>query len=336
MCDSHTAVDGTHTALATSVGPGDVESGDHAVSSDPMQPLSFPCVITRLEAEPPLASRRTWIRGRNLRELGIAAAHALEAADDGCAFTMIEPDWPQGRVFLNVLRHAPTAEALVGPMAGPRPAGRLSETPRHSLDELVEALGVQNDPRCRMPASRTLHVVTVRHVSVWTQVTEPLAPHEHESKASYRSRCTAAEDRRIDRASGQGFYPLAYAVPAGDWGADDFAQVIDLAYQRLPATEPPARESGWISQRIAAHTRSCWVHVSRGEYVASLRLPSFPTAALVEWLSHRRCAIDLYHPVRSPVCGGLKWPGGTGRVRAGAFTSSLADPLQSAGAGGAG
>jgi hypothetical protein len=46
----------------------------------------------------------------------------------------------------------------------------LSETPRHSLVELVEALGVRNDPSCRMPASRTLHVVTVRHVGVWTQM----------------------------------------------------------------------------------------------------------------------------------------------------------------------
>jgi hypothetical protein len=334
MCDSNTSPGGTYPELTTSAA-GDVESGDDSTSSDPMQPLSFPCVVTRLEGEPPLASRRTWIQGRSLRELSIAAAHVLEAADDGCAFTIIEPEWPKGRVFLNVLRHAPTAEALVGPMAGPRPTGRLSETPRHSLDELIESLGVDNDPRCRMPASRTLHVVTVRHASVWTHVTEPLVQHENESKASYRSRCTAAEDQRIDRASGQGFYPIAYAVPAVDWTAYDFAQVIDLAYQRLPVTEPPARESGWISQRIAAHTRCCWVHVARGEYVASLRLPSFPTTALVEWLSHRRCAIDLYHPVRNPVYGDMKWHGVAGRSRASVFTRSLADPLQSAAEGGA-
>ncbi len=329
MCDSNTPAHGMHTGLTTGVGVGDVEADP---SNDAMPSLSFPCVVTRLEGAPPLARRRTWIHGRNLHELGIAAARELKEAEDRCAFTIIEPEWPTGRVYLDVLRHAPAAEALVGPMAGPRLVRRLSDTPRHSLDELVELLGLHNDSGCRMPSARTLHVVTVRHASEWAHVTEPLVPRENESGASYRSRCAAVENQRIDRASGQGFYPIVYAVPAGDWSAHDFAQLIDLVYQQLPATEPPTRESGWISQRIAAHTRSCWVHVARGEYVASLRLPSFPTTALVEWLSHRRCAIDLYHPVRDPACGSVKKPATTWRPRASVFTRALADPLQSAAA----
>jgi len=40
--------------------------------------------------------------------------------------------------------------------------------------------------------------------------------------------------------------------------------------------------------------------ISRGDYVAHLRLPTFPTLALVNWLESRHYEINLRHPMIKP------------------------------------
>jgi hypothetical protein len=76
-----------------------------------------------------------------------------------------------------------------------------------------------------------------------------------------------------------------------------------LAYCHLPTCEPPWSESGWISHDPTGAIglrlpHACAVHVARGDYVASFRLPLLPSVALVEWLGRQRCEIDLHHLVR--------------------------------------
>ncbi len=136
----------------------------------------------------------------------------------------------------------------------------------------------------------------------------PTPVHEpRESDAAYRARCAAAEYVIIERASHQGFHAIHYHVPPCDWTAPDLAAVIELVYQHLPTCEPPWSESGWISQRTRGlngplSAPACSVHVARGDYVASVRLPAFPMLALADWLGDRRWDIELYHPIRRSTC----------------------------------
>ena len=95
-----------------------------------------------------------------------------------------------------------------------------------------------------------------------------------------------------------------YPVAPTRWKADDLERLLALAYRLLPTREPQWRDSGAILQepfgtndgRRTPTIQYC-LHVARGDYAAYLRLPTFPTRALVEWLSSRSCQILLDHPV---------------------------------------
>jgi hypothetical protein len=271
-----------------------------AASSDSVWPLSFPCVVTRLKGDPPLVRCRTWIQGRNLRELGVAAAQELDATADGCEFTLVEPDNASGRMFLEVLRQ--DAEALVGPMAGPKTPLGLSRSPRYVLEDLIRLLCLSDDVTGSAVYTVGRYVLTVRYASTSDEVVYPPPRLQNESEESYRGRCAAAEILLIERASYQGFFALQYSVPPCDWTARDLASVIDLVYRHLPASEPASREPGWLSWRPNAPVPGCCtVSVTRGDYTASLRVPSFPRLALAEWLSDDQCTIALYQPLATEV-----------------------------------
>jgi hypothetical protein len=266
-------------------------------SDDNRWPLSFPCVVTQLNGDPPpLARCRTWIQGRDLGELGAAAAQELGASTDCCEFTMVEPDNAPGRMFLEVL--CVDAAALVGPMAGPKTPASLSTSARYVLEHLIELLGLSDGVTGPAGAAARPYVVTVRYASMWGEVAYPPPRLQNESNESYQARCAAVESFLIDRASQQGFFALQYSVPPCDWTAGDLASVIDLAYGHLPTNEPASRESGWISWRPNGRMPGCCtVTVARSDYTASLRLPSFPRDALTDWLFASRCVIDLYQPL---------------------------------------
>ncbi len=265
-------------------------------STDVMPPLFFPCVVTRLDREAPPARCRTWIQGRDLRELAEAAAQELDTCAGSCAFTILAPDSPPGRVFIEVLHE--TNDALVGPMAGPSVPPALSTMPQYHLDDLMGLLGLADAPDTA--TAQTRYVATVRYSSIWDAPVYPPDRKEGEGDAAYRARCAAVENLLIDRASHQGFFPLQCPVPANEWTSGDLGQVVDLLYQQLPTCEPRSHESGWISHHAGERAQGSFVHVARGDYVATLPLPELPTPGLAQWLCQHRCVIDLYHPIRTP------------------------------------
>jgi len=101
----------------------------------------------------------------------------------------------------------------------------------------------------------------------------------------------------------QGIHVVSYDIPPKDWTAHDLDMLMVLAHRLLPTTEPRWRESGAIRQGKFVNPRGREVtiapclQVGRGDYIAHLRLPAFPTLALADWLASRHYDINLRHPV---------------------------------------
>jgi hypothetical protein len=274
--------------------------------------LSFPCVVTHFKAGKEISRRRTWIKGHDLRALAAAAAKQIDAAAEHCEYALFSPDTtppagPAG-VFLDV-GHG-DASALVGPMSGPTPPSTISRDACYRLDDLLTHLGLDDDGDADTRADsghrhgHSRYVVIVTYAGLWHHVASPPARRDGESDAQYKARCEPDDRMRIDRARHQGLHIVHYDVPPAEWKAHDLEMLMGLAYQLLPTGEPRWRESGAITQAkfAGAHnsrepTRAYCLQIARGDYVAHLRLPTFPTLALAEWLADRRCDISLCHPV---------------------------------------
>jgi hypothetical protein len=192
-------------------------------------------------------------------------------------------------------------------MAGPVPDASFSRERRYGLNEFLACLGLADVPVGAVhdyANGACALVIIVVYASPWESSIHPPDRREVESSREYAARCKEAERIRIERIRHQGIHRVTYDIPPSDWTAYDLERVMGLAYARLPTAEPRWREVGAITQaRFAASdqrgqvTVNYCLEVARGEYVAYVRLPAFPTRALAEWLKGRRCDISLRHPV---------------------------------------
>jgi len=280
-----------------------------------MPVLSFPCVIHRLGNGPRPVRRRVWIKGHDLRALGLAATAQLGTTEDQCKYGMVVPETAKTSVFLEVAHRE--GDALVGPMAGPLPPPTMAMEYRVSLDALVAMLGLalpDGDISGRGADCCGRYIVIVTYSPIWQRNPFPPIRQENETDAKFQERFDAAERIRLERTRHQGIHVIAYDVPSQEWTAHDLEMLMVLAYRLLPTNEPRWRESGAITQAKFVNPREgrrvtiapC-LQVGRGDYVAHLRLPEFPTLAVAEWLATRHYDINLRHPVMKLELVGRGW-----------------------------
>jgi hypothetical protein len=267
-----------------------------------MPVLTFPCAIHRLRKGPRVARRRVWIKGHDLRTLALAGTRQLGVPHHQCRYALISPDTKMTRRAFLEITH-PDGDALVGPMAAPLPAPAMTDR-GVALDALVDALGfgaLGQDTECEEEGVRR-HIVIVTYAPLYEHHPFPPVRDPRETDAQYQQRHKAAEGLRVERTSQQGIHLVRYDVPPEDWTAQDIDALMVILYRTLPH-EPRWRETGTITQAkfVSADdgrvTVAHCLQVGRGEYVAHLRLPTFPVFALAEWLGYRRCDISLRQPV---------------------------------------
>jgi hypothetical protein len=270
-----------------------------------MPVLSVRCVVTEHDGHKALSRRDAWITGHDFRSLALAAAAQLRVPPERCEYKLFSPD--VGRAFVGVLLEVlhEGLSALVGPMAGPAVPPSLADEQSCSLEELIAQTGFGANGE-----GRGIYPVTVTYAGLLGHAAGPLAREPRESDLGYRTRCATASRARLERSRHEGFHTIRYSVPAADWQARDLEALLGLVDALLPAPEPRWRESGTITQETesmegvpgpdAARSRPTRyaLEMARGDFVAHLRLPGFPVHALVEWLSSRRCEINLCHPIR--------------------------------------
>jgi hypothetical protein len=264
-----------------------------------MPVVSFPCAIHRFVDSRP-NRRRVWIKGHDLRALALAATAQLRVAVDQCAYGIVRPESVESSLFLEV--DHPEGDALVGPMAGPVPPPSMSADERRSLDDLIAALGFSQSPGARQLGH---YEVIVKYSPIGARPRYPPVREKRDTDAHYQKRLDAAQEWWIERARHQGIHLVKYDVPPRDWTAHDVEMLMLLAYQLLPTNEPRWRECGLITQDKAGcrqenggrFTVAPYVQSSRGDYVAHVHLPAFPTCALVDWVASRHYEINLRHPV---------------------------------------
>jgi hypothetical protein len=144
-------------------------------------------------------------------------------------------------------------------------------------------------------------LVTYAPLSEYTG--HPPVRQHRESDRHFYARKEAAERTRLERSRHQGVHLIHYNVSPPDWTAHNLEMLIALAYDLLPTDEPRWRESGsvrpgkFVDPRDNHITVVPFLQVARGDYIAHLRLPAFPTIALAEWLMHRHYDIHLRHPL---------------------------------------
>jgi hypothetical protein len=206
------------------------------------------------------------------------------------------------RVYLEVVRAAPHASAIVGPMNGPTPPPILSPKRCYTLDELIAQVQVADGPD-----ADCAYAVIVKRAGIFTDAAYPLPRRKKgESDIEYALRAVPIEHARRECAQHEGLHVIHYDVPPGLWRAADLDLLMALMYRLLPTHEPRWREVGAVTQETFAGDRpgrepayQYCLQVARGQYVAHLRLPHFPTGALADWLRTRKCDINLCHPVVS-------------------------------------
>jgi len=296
-----------------------------------MPVLSFPCTLVSHRDARRIPFRTMWIKGFDLRELALAATALLKGEPTQCGYALYEfhgsPEQntqqhrrtqqrqgpaEQSRatqagtsssagVYLEVVRPNPHASAIVGPMGGPALPAILSPERCYSLDELLAHAQLGRDA-----ATHGAYVVIVKYAGICPHPVSPPPRGKEESDEDYLSRRTANERARVEHARHEGIHVIRYDVPPETWRAADLDTLMALIYRLLPTNEPRWREVGAVTQETFAGDRAgreptyqyC-LQVARGEYVAHLRLPLFPSSALVDWLRTRRCDISLCHPVVS-------------------------------------
>lgn len=263
-----------------------------------MPVLSFPCVVTRHDGASHTLRRRSRIKGHDLLTLALAATEQLALPADQCEYLLFVPKVPHpAGVFLEVVHGGHSA--LVGPMAGPTPPASVTSDSRYGLRELLTHVGLGPDG----VTPRTYPVV-VTYAGIFRDAACPPARNPIESDRRYHARGAAAESIRLERACHEGIHVVRYPVAPTRWTAQDLDRLLALAYRLLPTREPQWRESGAMLQepfgtndgRRTPALQYC-LHVVRGDYAAYLRLPTFPTQALAEWLATRACQILLDQPV---------------------------------------
>ncbi len=265
-----------------------------------MPVLAFPCAIHRLDGASRPSTRRVWVKGHDFRTLAIAATEQLGATPDRCEYSLISPETKEGpkSALLEVTHAEGDGDALLGPMASPLPSDPLLDR-RFSLDALIDTLGLDGlDGHYQV-------FVTYSPICEWAPPSPPMRQ-ERDVDLRYNQGIDAAEKLRIERSRHQGIHLLDYDVPPKAWTARDLEALLQLAYRLLPETEPRWRESGsimpakFVDPLNSQITIAPCLSISRGDYVAHLRLPMFPTLALVDWLESRQYEINLRHPAIKP------------------------------------
>jgi hypothetical protein len=269
-----------------------------------MPVLSFPCAIHRPGNGSRPVRRRVWIKGHDLRSLALTATRQLGVAHHQCDYAITSPGTGATRRALLEIAH-PDGDALVGPMAAPLPTAAM-EGKAFTLDALLDVAGFaglgSDCPPCGSEDPRW-HLVIVTYSQIHERHPFPPARQPQETDAQYQPRYDTAERIRIERSSQQGIHLVRYDVPPEDWTAQDLEALMVVAYQLLPTSEPRWRESGAITQAKFVNpphervTLAYCLQVGRGDYIAHLRLPAFPTLALADWLAYRHCEINLRQPV---------------------------------------
>jgi hypothetical protein len=269
-----------------------------------MPVLSFPCTIHCLGTGSRPARRRVWIKGHDLRSLALVATKQLGVTHHQCDYALTVPGVGSARRALLEITH-PDGDALVGPIAAPMPTAAM-EGKMFTLDALLGELGFSGLGSDYPPSDSDgprRHLAMVTYSPLHERHPFPPVRQPRETDTQYRQRYDDAERIRIERASQQGVHLVRYDVPPEDWTAQDIEALMVVAYQLLPESEPRWRESGAITQaKFVNHesgrvTLAYSLQIGRGDYIAHLRLPAFPTLALAEWLASRHCDINLRQPV---------------------------------------
>ncbi len=289
--------------------------------------LTVRCIVTEHDGHKALSRRDAWITAHDFHSLALAATAQLRVPPERCEYKLFSPD--VGKAFVGVLLevlHTVNQQgvnqqggysALVGPMGGPAVPPSLADEQSCSLDELIARAGFGADGE-----GRGIYPVTVLYIGLLEHAAGPPAREPNESELAYRTRCATASRVRLERGRHEGFHTIRYNVPAADWQAPDLEALLGLVDALLPAPEPRWRDSGTITQETAGMQEPTSMQetgvpvpvsvsgaapstparyaleMARGDFVAHLRLPAFPVRALVEWLSSRRCEINLCHPIR--------------------------------------
>jgi hypothetical protein len=261
-----------------------------------MPVLSFPCtIVPRDPSQKKAPFRMFWIKGFDLRELALAATKLLKTTPGQCGYALYTS---ASHVYLEVVYGTPHTSAIVGPMSGPKPPAILSAERCYDLDELIAHVQIADGPD-----AEGAYAVIVKHAAIFGETAYPL-PHRRkgESDAEYAQRAEPIEQARRARAQHEGMHIIHYEVPPDLWRAVDLDMLMALTYRLLPTHEPRWREAGVVTQETSAGSRpgrapafQYCLQIARGEFVAYLRLPQFPTGALADWLRSRRCEINLCH-----------------------------------------
>jgi hypothetical protein len=266
--------------------------------------LSFPCVIHRLRDAAPPTHHRTWIKGHDFRTLALAATRQLGVPHEECEYTLVVRESIPDAAFLEVV-HA-FGSVLVGAMAAPLPPRTMTKERRFPLNTLLQILGFEPPdqvPGSLVPGADVQYLVLVTYVPLSESNGYPPVREHRETDRHFYTRKEAAERQRLERSRHQGMYMVHYDVPPEHWTAHDLEMLLGLGYRLLPTDEPRWRESGairpakFVNPRDGRITISPCLQVSRGDYIAHLQLPMFPTFALAEWLEHRHYDINLRHPL---------------------------------------
>lgn len=273
-----------------------------------MPVLSFPCTLVPRDAsEKRTPFQQWWIKGFDLRELALAATKLLKSVPNECGYALYaktaeDTKAATAQVYLEVVRTNPHISAIVGPMAGPQPPAILSAERCYTLEELVAHVQIADGSD-----AEGAYAVIVKHAGIFTNAAY-VPPHRKkgESDEAYQKRAEPIEQSRRELAQHEGIHTIHYDVPPDLWRARDLDMLMALLYRLLPTHEPRWREVGAVTQETFAGEYTgrepayqyC-LQVARGEYIAHLRLPHFPTSALADWLRTRKCDINLCHPVVS-------------------------------------
>ena len=283
------------------------------MTSITIQSISFRCAVTQLRGGQ-LFRQKRWIEGHDLSSLAGAASVLLGCHPRQCTYALTTVG-PPGSTFLEVT--SSSGEALVGPMAGPLPPAP-SDHPQ-TLPQLLEDVGLTHDPViCTDVAGPGRLLVIVRYTSLWDgRLGNPHAL-PGETTSMFERRRRQEEEDRLDSARHEGFHVLPFSIPPEHWTAADLEHVITLAYRFLSARQPEWHEVGLLSRaEHSAQSHPYSLLIERGDYAATVRLPTFPSRAILEWVEGRRCELDLRQPVtrlRSDEVAPAKPSASTGRT----------------------